>query len=128
VSGTLALICVVDDDGEVRDGMRNLLASAGYEAVVFASAESCLAFDRLQDVGLALLDVRLPGIDGFALHHALRSRGLGDAVVFVSGHADDAMAARAVQAGALALLQKPLDGDMLLGLVERTLGPGDAAS
>jgi len=37
------------------------------------------------------------------------------------------MAARALQAGAIALLQKPVDGDMLLGLIERALGPGDAA-
>ena len=123
----LALVCVVDDDDEVRDGMRNLLASAGYDTVAFASAEACLAFERLHDVDLALFDVRLPGIDGFALHRTLVERGLRLAVVFVSGHADDAMAARALQSGAIALLQKPVDGDVLLGLIERALGTGDAA-
>jgi len=126
VSRFLALVCVVDDDDEVRDGMRNLLASAGYDTVAFASAEACLAFERLADVDLALFDVRLPGMDGFDLHRALVERGLRLAVVFVSGHADDAMAARAFQAGAIALLQKPIDGDMLLCLIERALGGGDA--
>ena len=122
----LALVCVVDDDGEVRDGMCNLLASAGYETVAFGSAEACLAFERLGDVHLALLDVRLPGIDGFALHAALVERGLRVPVVFVSGHADDAMARQALQAGAIALLHKPVDGDTLLCVVERALGPGHA--
>jgi FixJ family two-component response regulator len=126
VNRGLALVCVVDDDNQVRDGVRNLLASAGYETVAFGAAEACLAFTRLQDVQLALFDVRLPGMDGFALHAALVGRGLSVPVVFVSGHADDAMARQALQAGAIALLQKPVDGDMLLGLVERALGPGNA--
>jgi len=126
VNRGLALVCVVDDDNEVRDGMRNLLDASGYDTVAFASAEACLAFDRLQDVHLALFDVRLPGMDGFALHAALVARGLRLAVVFVSGHADDAMAKRALQAGAIALLQKPVDGDTLLCLIGRALGPADA--
>jgi FixJ family two-component response regulator len=128
VNRGLALVCVVDDDDEVRDAMRNLLASAGYDTVAFASAEACLSFARLGEVHLALFDVRLPGMDGFALHHALVERGLRLAVVFVSGHVDAAMAARAVAAGAIALLQKPVDGDVLLGLVERALGTGDAGA
>lgn len=121
-----ALICVVDDDADVREGMCSLLASAGHGTVAFASAEACLAFERLHEAGLALFDVRLPGMDGFALHQALAARGVRLAVVFVSGHADEAMAARALAAGAAALLQKPVDGDMLLCLIERMLGPGDA--
>jgi FixJ family two-component response regulator len=127
VTRTLALVCVVDDDDEVRDGMRNLLASAGYDTVAFASAEDCLAFERLHEVGLALFDVHLPGMDGFALHHTLLNRGLHLPVVFVSGHADDAMAARALEAGAIALLQKPIDGDMLLCLIARALGNDNGA-
>jgi FixJ family two-component response regulator len=126
VNRGLALVCVVDDDDEVRGGMRNLLASAGYEAVVFGSAEACLAFGRLHDVHLALFDVRLPGMDGFALHAALCARGLRVPVMFVSGHADETMAGRALAAGAIALLHKPVDGDTLLGLVEGALGPGRA--
>ena len=122
----LALVCVVDDDDEVRGGMRNLLASAGYETIAFGSAEACLAFDRLHDVHLALFDVQLPGMDGFALHAALRERGISVPVMFVSGHADDTMARLALAAGAIALLHKPVDGDTLLGLVERALGPGPA--
>lgn len=120
----LALVCVVDDDDDVRDAMLNLLASAGYDTVAFASAEECLAFERLVHVDLALFDVRLPGMDGFALHNALVERGLRLAVVFVSGHTDEPMAARALAAGAIALLQKPVDGDLLLCLVERALGQG----
>jgi FixJ family two-component response regulator len=124
VNRGLALVCVVDDDDAVRDGICNLLASAGYDTVAFASAEACLAFERLADVNLALFDVRLPGMDGFALHHALVERGLRVPVVFVSGHADADMAARALQAGAIALLQKPVDADTLLCMVERALGSG----
>ena len=120
----LALVCVVDDDDGVRDGICNLLASCGYETVAFASAEACLAFAQMHDVKLALFDVRLPGMDGFALYHAILDRGLQPAVLFVSGHADADMAARALQAGAIALLQKPVDADTLLCLVERAPGGG----
>jgi two-component system response regulator FixJ len=117
------MVCVIDDDDEVRDGMRNLLASAGYDTVAFASAEDCLDV-RLDEVSLALIDVGLPGMDGFALHRALVARGLRLSVVFISGQTDETMAASAAEAGAIALLQKPVDGDMLLCLVERALGQG----
>lgn len=120
---TTAMVCVIDDDDEVRDGMRNLLASAGYDTVAFASAEDCLDV-RLDEVSLALIDVGLPGMDGFALHRALVARGLRLSVVFISGQTDETMAASAAEAGAIALLQKPVDGDMLLCLVERALGQG----
>ena len=120
----LALVCVVDDDDGVRDGICNLLASAGYDTAAFASAEACLDCARLADVRLGLFDVRLPGMDGFALQHALVDRGLQLTVLFVSGHVDAGMAARALQAGAIALLQKPVDADTLLCIVERALGAG----
>lgn len=120
----LAVVCVVDDDDGVRDGICNLLASSGFDTLAFASAEACLDCTRLVDVKLALFDVRLPGMDGFALYRALVERGLQLAVLFVSGHVDPGMAARAQQAGAIALLQKPVDADMLLRLVERALGAG----
>jgi FixJ family two-component response regulator len=126
VTRGLALVCVVDDDAPVRDAMRNLLASAGYDTVAFASAEECLAYPHLDRAHFALFDVRLPGMDGFTLHRTLVQRGLHLAVVFVSGHADDDMAARALEAGAIALLRKPVDADTLLCLVERTLGAPDA--
>lgn len=119
----LARVAIVDDDDDVRVGMSSLLASSGYDTVAFASAEACLDAP-LTDVGLALIDIRLPGIDGFALHSALMARGQHLPVVFVSGHADEPMAQRALEAGAIALLQKPIDGDMLLCLVERMLGQG----
>lgn len=122
----LALVCVVDDDDEVRGGMLNLLASAGYETIAFGSAEACIAFDRLHDVHLAVFDVHLPGMDGFALYAALRELGLCVPVMFISGHADETMARQSLAAGAIALLHKPVDGDTLLGLVERALGTDHA--
>lgn len=116
-----ALICVVDDDPPVRHAMANLLQSAGYTPICFASAEALLASPRLAEIDVGVFDVKLGGISGLALQEQLRALKRALPVLFVSGHSDQEMEQRALQAGAIALLRKPIDVDRLLDHIERAL-------
>jgi FixJ family two-component response regulator len=119
------LVCVVDDDQSVRHGMANLLQSAGHTTICFDSAEAFLASERLAEIDFAVFDVLLGGISGFALQDRLAAARAHIPLVYVSAHGDSAMEQRALDAGAIALLRKPIDVDLLLAHIERTLGaPG----
>lgn len=114
------LICVVDDDEAVRRALDNLLASAGYASISFASAEACLASGRRDDFVFAVLDIALGGMDGFALQQRLCA-GKPLPLVFLSAHDDAGTRRRAFDAGALALLRKPIDADRLFSHIAAAL-------
>lgn len=119
--GAPARICVVDDDPAVRQGMANLLESDGYETLLFDSGESFLASPDLAGIDLVLLDVKLRGISGFTTQERFAALGLGIPLLFFSGHSDSDMELRASRAGALALLRKPVDPDLLFEHIEQAL-------
>jgi FixJ family two-component response regulator len=127
----VARIGVVDDDAAVRHAVLNLLEAGGYLATGFDSGEAFLAWPGRAGFDLALFDIELPGMDGFALQARCAALGLGLPLLFVSGHGDRAMELRALRAGALALLRKPVDPDLLFEHIERALrgrsGPGRPA-
>jgi FixJ family two-component response regulator len=116
-----ALICVVDDDESVRLAMANLLASAGYSPICFDSGEACLASARRAQFAFAVLDVKLGGMSGFSLQQRLAGSDQPPPLVFVSAHGDLAMEQRALDAGAIAFLRKPIDVDLLLEHIARAL-------
>lgn len=115
-----ALICVVDDDAAVRHALENLLRSAGFVPIGFESAESCLASPRRADFVFAILDIELSGMDGFDLQRHLQIGGALP-LVFLSAHGDRLSQRRALEAGAIALLRKPVDVEHLLTLIARAL-------
>jgi FixJ family two-component response regulator len=111
-------VLVVDDDAAVRGAMLGLLRAAGYAAQGYPSAAAALAGADPLGARCALLDIHLGASDGFALRDSLCALAPRLPVIFVSGDADPALAARARRAGALALLHKPVDPDGLLALLE----------
>lgn len=120
-------ICVVDDDAAVRHALATLFEACGHACQAFDCAEALLAWPRLDQFRLGVFDVRLPGIDGFALHERLSQLRPDLRVILISGEFDPDTRERAQRAGALALLRKPLDPALLLEHVERALdGPGAA--
>jgi FixJ family two-component response regulator len=119
------LICIVDDDCPVRTALGNLLHSAGYAAAVFESAEELLASGLTGAIDCAVLDVKLGGMNGYALHQRLLALRPGMPVIFISGHGDDAMEQRALLAGAIAFLRKPIDVDALLACIHAALTGGE---
>jgi two-component system, NtrC family, response regulator AtoC len=102
-----ALISIVDDDESIRKATKRLLESAGLTVEDFTSAEDFLNAGRPQDSTCLILDVRLPGISGLELQSQLRASAPKVPIVFITGHGDAQVRARALEAGAIDFLQKP---------------------
>ncbi len=111
---------VVDDDEDVRVATARLLKLAGYAVQTYASASDFLV--RLPTVsGCVILDVRLPGPSGLELQEMLAKTARVLPIIFVTGHGDIPMTVRAIQAGAVDFLTKPVRKDILLDAVSRAM-------
>jgi len=115
-------IFVVDDDDLVRDSVRALLKSAGFKVEVFESAEAFLNSEHQQREGLLVLDVRMPGMNGLELQRYLADSGVDIPIIFLSAYEDNRARTKAMEEGALAFLQKPLDARILFNAIERAPG------
>ena len=101
-------VYVVDDDASVRESLSSLLRSAGMQVEVFASALDFLNHKSLQAFACVVLDVRMPGLDGFGLQERLSALGQDIPIIFITGHGEVPLAVRAMRAGAIDFLNKPL--------------------
>jgi two-component system response regulator FixJ len=115
------IVFVVDDDVDARDSLCALLESAGHAAVAYESAQAFLEAYRPGRPGCLIADVRMPDMDGLELQEALNRRDAGLPVIVVTGHADVPLAVRAMKAGAVDLIEKPFDDELLLATVRRAL-------
>lgn len=120
-----ATIFVVDDDPAVRDSLTLLLEGEDYAVETFDSAEAFLAVCRSVARGCAIVDVRMPAMDGIRLQAELSRRGVALPVVFLSGHGDIPMSVRAMKAGAVDFLIKPVTGSAVLDSVQAALLASD---
>lgn len=111
---TEATVFLIDDDADVRDALGRLLRSAGWKAEMFASAPEFLARDPFNGTGCIVLDIRMPGMSGPELHGWIRDHRVSLPVIYLSGHCDVPVSVRAMKQGALDVLQKPADADVLL--------------
>ncbi|MFN4311179.1 MAG: response regulator FixJ [Ferrovibrio sp.] len=114
-------IFIVDDDDSVRESLAALLLAKGFEAVVFASAEAFLQGYRPPASGCAIVDMRMPGMDGISLLEHLRARSIMLPVIVVTGHGDVPLAVRAMKAGANDFIEKPYTNADILQAVNKTL-------
>jgi two-component system response regulator FixJ len=114
-------ICVVDDDGTVRDSLRELLESADYQVEDYDSALRFLASDAVSRCQCLIVDVRMPEMDGMALQRELTKRGHRVPVIAVTGHGDVPLAVRAMKAGAADFLEKPFSDEALLASIRVAL-------
>jgi FixJ family two-component response regulator len=117
----LPLISVVDDDDSVRESLSSLMRSVGFEVAVFASAEEFLSSDHLRNTDCLILDVRMPGMNGFELQRELGATHHQVPVVFLTAHWDDEARQRALKAGAVDYLFKPCDDGALLNAIDAAL-------
>ncbi|UCG96184.1 MAG: response regulator transcription factor [Burkholderiales bacterium] len=116
-----AVVHVVDDDESLRAALRRLLTAAGYSVAAYASAGEFLLRPPADAPGCLLLDLRMPGPSGLDLQQALDQHGIRLPVIFLTGHGDLATGIRAMKAGAVDFLSKPVEREPLLAAVERAL-------
>jgi FixJ family two-component response regulator len=118
---TQPVIYVVDDDGGVRKAMDTLLRSVGLGVRTFASASEFLRA-KLSDVpGCLVLDVRMPGMSGLDLQSEMTKADIDIPIIFITGHADVAMAVKVMKAGAVEFLTKPFHDQDLLDSLQRAV-------
>ncbi len=110
---------VVDDIELNREMLVGLLASAGIEAISFASAKQFLGGFDADRPGCILLDIRMPGMSGLELQAELNQRGVVVPVVMITAHADVPIAIQAMREGAYEFIEKPVDNAHLLDVVRR---------
>jgi len=111
---TRNLISIVDDDESVRRTTKLLVESFGYRAAVFESAESFLKSDQLYDTSCLVVDVQMPGMNGLQLQSHLAAEGCFIPIIFITAYGDQESRRRALQAGAVAFLDKPFSDQQLL--------------
>lgn len=116
-------VVVIDDDPGVRDSLRVLLEAAGFESKAFASALAFLA-DPPAQAGCAIIDIRMPEMDGLTLQEEMAKRKIEIPVIVVTGHGDVPMAVRAMKAGATDFIEKPFDDETLIAAVHRAVAFG----
>ncbi len=123
-----AVVHVIDDDKAVRRSIAFLLAANDIPARIYESAQGFLDILEPDAAGCVLCDVRMPGMDGIELLQALRARGIAMPFVVMTGHADVAMAVRAMKGGAMDFIEKPFEEGALLAVLSKGLEQGAADS
>jgi FixJ family two-component response regulator len=114
------VIHVVDDDDSFREALLRMLMSAGYLVRGYSSAGEFL-LQRPNGPGCVLLDIQLPGPSGIELQSAMRDHMIDLPVIFVTGHGDVSLSVRAMKAGAVDFLQKPVERETLFAAISRAL-------
>ena len=114
-------VYVIDDDEAMRDSLDFMLGAADFHVTIFESAYHFL--DKLPsvDFGCVVSDVRMPGIDGIELLRRLNAGPSRLPVVIMTGHGDVPLAVEAMKLGAVDFLEKPFEGDRLIGMIDAAL-------
>ncbi len=112
-------IAIVDDDQSVRKALARVLTADEIETSTFASGAEFLASLPGQIPDCLMLDLQMPGMNGFEVQQALKDAGLATPVIVITGHADSRIRKKSLDAGALACLVKPVDMSVLLETIHR---------
>jgi len=118
VKGT---VFIVDDDPSVRDALGSLIRSTGHVVRTFGSADEFLDSPPSDTPCCLVLDVRLPGLSGLDLQSRMAELDRDVPIIFITGHADVPTSVRAMKAGAIEFLTKPLGEEELLGAISTAL-------
>lgn len=118
------LISIVDDDQAVREALQRMLRSYGFATAVFASAEQFLTSQDLTGTSCLILDVRMPGMTGMALHHHLVAEGCRIPTILITACPTSSERDRAIATGVISYLAKPFNERVLLATVREALGHG----
>jgi FixJ family two-component response regulator len=115
------VVFIVDDDISVRESLESLISFAGWRPEMFASAEEFLARPRAYCPSCLILDVSLPELNGLDLQKLLAADRNDMPIIFITGHGDIPMTVRAMKAGAVEFLTKPIDDEALLNAIQHAI-------
>jgi FixJ family two-component response regulator len=115
------VVVIIDDDPDIRDALQGLLETVDLQAAPFATASEFLASKRPQGPCCIVVDVRLPGLSGLDFQQELARKNIPIPVIFITGHGDIPMSVRAMKAGAIEFLTKPLRDQDLLDSIQAAL-------
>jgi FixJ family two-component response regulator len=112
------MISIIDDDRSVREAVKSLIRSLGYEAATFASAEEYLGADLVRDSECIITDIHMPGMTGIDLRDRLVADGYRRRIIFMSAlSAEDT----ALSTAASRFLKKPFIDERLIDCLDRAL-------
>ena len=115
-------ISIIDDDESVRKTTTLLIESFGFQARAFDSAEKFLTSGHVNDTSCLVVDILMPGMNGLQLQSQLTAAGNRIPIIFMTAQEDEESRRRALQAGAVAFLDKPLRDVQLLQIIHSALG------
>jgi FixJ family two-component response regulator len=121
MTSSTATVFVVDDDGSVRDALGSLIRSVGLHVKLFDRAQSFLASVKHDAPACLVLDIRMPGLGGLDCQRQLADAGIRIPIIFMTGHGDIPMSVRAMKAGAVDFLTKPIRDQDLLDAVQQAI-------
>lgn len=122
------LISIVDDDAPVREALQRMLRSYGFATAVFGSAEQFLGSAEPGRTSCLILDVRMPGMNGLALHQLLVAEGCRIPTILITACPTSGERDRAISNGVVSYLAKPFDERVLLETVRDALEHGSHAA
>lgn len=114
-------VFLVDDDHAVRDALELLLESAGLRTVSYPSAAAFLEGFENNRRGCLVLDIRMPGMSGMELQAALAEKSVNIPIIFLTGHGNVSMSAKAFRTGAIDFMEKPFNENVLLERIQEAI-------
>jgi FixJ family two-component response regulator len=121
------IVSIIDDDESVRTATSSLVRSLGWEARLYASAESFLVSGVVADTCCIISDVQMPGMSGLELQSRLAEKGYTTPFIFISAFRSDAASRQALAAGAMCFLSKPVDGSVVAHCLDQLRNNGASA-
>lgn len=115
------IVFVVDDDDSLRRALSRLITTWGYEVQTFADPELFLETQHPERACCAIIDLRMPSLNGLELQAEITKRGHGIPVVFLTGHGNVPTTVEAMREGAVDFLEKPVEEEDLKAAVHRAL-------
>jgi FixJ family two-component response regulator len=120
--GAAPLISIVDDDESFCRSLARFVRSLGHRVATYPSAEAFLGSASAVATACVISDLNMPGMNGLELQRRLADVGIAVPVIFVTARAEPRARVAALEAGALAFLEKPFSEDALIACIERALG------
>lgn len=127
VPSSTPTVFIVDDDASVRESLQCLVKWGGWQPATFASAQAFLECPRILAPSCLVLDVGLPDLNGLQLQERLAAERVQVPIIFITGYGDVPTTVKAMKAGAVEFLTKPIDDAMLLAAISDAVARSSAA-